>query len=38
MLEEKLVFLSEEGIQEEGFNTLSKRRMSYRDHVLSSSL
>jgi len=38
MLEEKLVFLLEEDIQEESFNTLWKRRVSYRDHVLSSSL
>jgi len=38
MVEEKLVFLLEEGIQEEGFNNLRKIRMFYKDHTLSSSL
>jgi hypothetical protein len=38
MLEEELVFLLEEGIQEEGFNNLWKGRMSCRYHTFSSSL
>jgi hypothetical protein len=38
MVEEKLVFLSEEGIQEEGFSNLRKIRMFYKDHTFSSSL
>jgi hypothetical protein len=38
MLEEKLVFLLEKGIQEEGLSNLWKVRMSCRDHVLSSFL
>jgi len=37
MLKEELVFLSEKGIQEEGFSNLQKIK-SYRDHILSSSL
>jgi hypothetical protein len=36
MLEEKLIFLLEKGIQEEGFSNLQKRRMSYGDHIFSS--
>jgi hypothetical protein len=38
MLEKKNIFLLEEGIQNEGFSNLWKRRVYYRDHVLSSSL
>jgi hypothetical protein len=37
MLKEELVFLSEKGIQEEGFSSLQKKK-SYRNHILSSSL
>jgi len=38
MLEEELVFLLENGIQEEGFSNLGKRRMSCGDHTFFSSL
>lgn len=38
MLEEKLVFVSKEGIQEEGSNNLWKRKVSCRNHALSSTL
>jgi hypothetical protein len=31
MLEEKLVFVLKEGIQEEGFNNLWKRKVSYKN-------
>ncbi len=37
MLEE-LVFLSKEGIQKEGFDNLRRRRMSFKDQALFSSL
>jgi hypothetical protein len=36
-LEKELVFQLEESIQEKGFSNLRKRRVLYRDHVLSSS-
>jgi hypothetical protein len=38
LLEKTLVILSKEGIQQEGFNNLQKKRVSCRDQVLSSSL
>jgi hypothetical protein len=37
MLEEKVIFLLQEGIQKEGFKNLWKSRVFSGDHVLSSS-
>lgn len=38
MLEEEHVFLAKEGIQQNGFSNLWKRKMSCIDQALSSSL
>jgi hypothetical protein len=38
MLEEELVFLPKKGNQEKGFSNFQKRKVSYKNHVLSSSL
>jgi hypothetical protein len=38
MLKEEFVFLLEEGIQEEGFSNLRKRKVSSKNHALFSCL